>query len=252
MGPLHSLLHTGRQVWKPWYGTYIFSNGMGWKSGEKIFHSFLPWKSLLPWKGMLVCCSSSIGHGFHVQAPWGMGLLQSHIFFPSEIVDYVFLGSSSWTTVLSLTNAQGKSHPSVESRWAQRRWSSLPSEKFRPSGCHGNGMLPTKHCDTTDPLWEGRRAMGPKGEALTITAQLLYIRQPELMFRRDVDTKLKEDPLDVLDNWMISILSSILLMAIILIRLLSKEPLLRLAFRLWYIWKGPVSLSLPVFCNRRK
>ena len=74
--------------------------------------------------------------------------------------------------------------------------------------------------------------MGPKGEALTITAQLLYIRQPELMFRRDVDTKLKEDPLDVLDNWMTSILSSILLMAIILIRLLSKEPLLRLAFRL--------------------
>ena len=74
--------------------------------------------------------------------------------------------------------------------------------------------------------------MGPPGEALTTTAQLLYIRQPELMFRRDVDTKLKEDPLDVLDNWMISILSSILLRAIILIRLLSKEPLLRLAFRL--------------------
>ena len=77
--------------------------------------------------------------------------------------------------------------------------------------------------------------MGPKGEALTITAQLLYIRQPELMFRRDVDTKLKEDPLDVLDNWMISILSSILLMATVLIRLLSKYPLLRLAFGLGYI-----------------
>ena len=74
--------------------------------------------------------------------------------------------------------------------------------------------------------------MGPKGEALTITPQLLYIRQPELMFRRDVDTKLKEDPLDVLDNWMISILSSILLMATILIRLLSKYPLLRLDFGL--------------------
>ena len=74
--------------------------------------------------------------------------------------------------------------------------------------------------------------MGPKGEALTITAQLLYIRQPELMFRRDVDTKLKEDPLDVLDNWMISILSSNLLMATILIRLLSKYPRLRLEFGL--------------------
>ena len=74
--------------------------------------------------------------------------------------------------------------------------------------------------------------MGPKWGALTVTIHLLYMGQPELMFRRDVDTKLKEDPLDVLDNWMISILSSILLMAIILIRLLSKEPLLRLAFRL--------------------
>ena len=74
--------------------------------------------------------------------------------------------------------------------------------------------------------------MGPKWEALTVTPHLLCIVQPELMIWRYVDTKLKEDPLDVLDNWMISILSSILLMAIILIRLLSKEPLLRLAFRL--------------------
>ena len=74
--------------------------------------------------------------------------------------------------------------------------------------------------------------MGPKWEALTITSQLVYIGQPELMICRYVDTKLKEDPLDVLDNWMISILSSILLMATTLIRLLSKYPLLRLAFGL--------------------
>ena len=64
--------------------------------------------------------------------------------------------------------------------------------------------------------------MVPKWEALTVTTQLMYIRQPELMIWRYVDTKLKEDPLDVLDTWMISILSSILLMATILIRLLSK------------------------------
>ena len=64
--------------------------------------------------------------------------------------------------------------------------------------------------------------MGPKWKALTITSELLYIRQPELMFRRDVDTKLKEDPLDVLHIMMISMLSSILLMAPILIRLLRK------------------------------
>ena len=64
--------------------------------------------------------------------------------------------------------------------------------------------------------------MGPKWEDLTVTAQWLCIGQPELMIWRYVDTKLKEDPLDVLDNWMISILSSILLMATILIRLLSK------------------------------
>jgi hypothetical protein len=47
-----------------------------------------------------------------------------------------------------------------------------------------------------------------------------------------VDTKLKEDPLDVLDTWMLSILSSILLMATILYRLLSEYPLLRLDFGL--------------------
>ena len=64
--------------------------------------------------------------------------------------------------------------------------------------------------------------MGPKWEALTVTPQMLYIRQPELIIWRYVDTKLKEDPLDVLDTWMLSILSSILLMATILIRLLRK------------------------------
>ena len=74
--------------------------------------------------------------------------------------------------------------------------------------------------------------MCPKWEALTVTPQWLYLGQPELMIWRYVDTKLKEDPLDVLDNWMISILSSILLMATTLIRLLSKYPLLRLAFGL--------------------
>ena len=73
---------------------------------------------------------------------------------------------------------------------------------------------------------------GPKWEALTVTPHLLCIVQPELMIWRYVDTKLKEDPLDVVDNWMISILSSMLLMATILIRLLSKYPRLRLAFGL--------------------
>ena len=74
--------------------------------------------------------------------------------------------------------------------------------------------------------------MGPKWEALTITSQLVYIGLSELMIWRYVDTKLKEDPLDVLDTWMISILSSNLLRATILIRLLSKYPRLRLEFGL--------------------
>ena len=74
--------------------------------------------------------------------------------------------------------------------------------------------------------------MGPKWEALTVTPQLVYLGQPELMIWRYVDTKLKEDPLDVLDNWMISILSSNLLMATILIWLLSKYPRLRLEYGL--------------------
>ncbi len=63
--------------------------------------------------------------------------------------------------------------------------------------------------------------MGPKWEALTVTPQLRYIGQPELMIWRYVDTKLKEDPLHVLDTWVISILSRILPMDTMLIRLLS-------------------------------
>ena len=63
--------------------------------------------------------------------------------------------------------------------------------------------------------------MGPKWEALTVTPQLMYIGQPELMIWRYVDTKLKEDPLHVLDTWVISILSRILPMDTMLIRLLS-------------------------------
>ena len=64
--------------------------------------------------------------------------------------------------------------------------------------------------------------MGPKWEALTVTPQLVYLGQPELILWRYVDTKLKDDPLDVLDNWRIRILSSILRMTTILFRLLSK------------------------------
>ena len=70
--------------------------------------------------------------------------------------------------------------------------------------------------------------MGPKWEALTVTPNWLYIGQPDLMIWRCVDSKLKEDPLDVLDNWRICIYSRILLRATILIRLLSKYPRLRL------------------------
>ena len=64
--------------------------------------------------------------------------------------------------------------------------------------------------------------MGPKWEALTVTPQLVYTGQLELMIWRYVDTKLMDDPLNVLDTLMISILSSTLLMATIIIRLLSK------------------------------
>ena len=77
--------------------------------------------------------------------------------------------------------------------------------------------------------------MGPTLEAVKISPHFLHIGQAELMIWGYVDTKLKDDPLDVLDSLMISILSSILLMATVLIRLLSKYPLLRLAFGLGYI-----------------
>ena len=41
---------------------------------------------------------------------------------------------------------------------------------------------------------------GPKWEALNVTPNWLYLGQPDLMIWRYVDTKLKDDPLDVLDN----------------------------------------------------
>ena len=72
--------------------------------------------------------------------------------------------------------------------------------------------------------------MAPKWEALTVTPNWLYIGQPDLMIWRCVDSKLKQDPLDVLDNLRICIYSRILLRATILIRLRSKYTLLRLAF----------------------
>ena len=64
--------------------------------------------------------------------------------------------------------------------------------------------------------------MGTKPEALTVTHQLLYIGQPELLVCRYADTKLNDAPLDELETLMISSISRILLMATILIRLLRK------------------------------
>jgi len=95
--------------------------------------------------------------------------------------------------------------------------------------------------------------VGPKWEALTVTPQLLYIGQPELMIWRYADTKLKDDPLDVLDSWMISILSSNLLMATILIRLLSKYiATLQAWFWIMIHLRGTSELILPVFSTRGK
>ena len=94
--------------------------------------------------------------------------------------------------------------------------------------------------------------MGPKWEALNVTPQWLYIGQPEHMIWMYVDTKLKEDPLDVLDTWMISILSSILLMDTILIRLLSNINGSGLLLDYDISEKGPVGLALPVFSHTGK
>ena len=85
--------------------------------------------------------------------------------------------------------------------------------------------------------------MGPKWEALTVTPQLVYIGQPELMIWRYVDTKLKDEPLDVLDNWMISSISRIHLRATILMRLWSKEiSTAQACFWIMIYLKGPSEL----------
>ena len=76
-------------------------------------------------------------------------------------------------------------------------------------------------------------------EDLTLTRRGLYKGNPELLIWRDVDTKVKDAPLDGLDNFMNGNISIILLMATMFIRLLSKHPFFRIAVLLWYIVKGP-------------
>ena len=95
--------------------------------------------------------------------------------------------------------------------------------------------------------------MGPKWEALTVTAQLLYIGQPELMIWRQVDTKLKDEPLDVLDNWMISSISGILLRATIVMRLWSKEiSTAQACFWIMIYLKGTSELVTSSLLEQRK
>lgn len=77
--------------------------------------------------------------------------------------------------------------------------------------------------------------IGNMWDALTLTSRGLYNGKPKLMIWRYVDTKVKDNILDILDNLMNIIISISLIMASMVIRFPSKNPLTRLAVGLWYI-----------------
>lgn len=99
----------------------------------------------------------------------GNGTFSITYFLLNEICYCVFLGYSVFTTFMTLTHVWEKSHPYVESRWAQRMQISLPSERSRPNGCHGNSKTPIEHCDTRASLWEERWVKVPIFEAPKLT-----------------------------------------------------------------------------------
>ena len=96
-----------------------------------------------------------------------------------------------WTA----THVQGKSRNYVESIWSQSGQSCLPSESSRPTGCHGNAMMPINPHGQTATVWDDRGLLGSMWEALILIPQGLDYVHTELLFCRYVDTNLKYDPL---------------------------------------------------------
>ena len=141
----------------------------------------------------------------------------------------------------------GKCHHYVGKRWAQSWWSCLPSERSRPTGCHGNGLTCIKPCDTTASLWEERGLTGPLWQALTLTPRGLDDVQSVRLFLRYVDTEVNYEPSDGWYNLTNSIISIFSLMATTLIRLLRKTLIIQACCLIMLYLKGtsePTTSSL--------
>ena len=73
------------------------------------------------------------------------------------------------------------SHCYIEDIWVPSGRRCLPSEMSRPTGCHGNDIIPLDPCEKTASLGEERCVMGPMWEFLTLTTRELDEEYPELL-----------------------------------------------------------------------
>ena len=154
-------------------------------------------KGPFPFNELLMWCSSWLFPCFHCP-----GLLQFVFFLITYFLSKWDFILCSWDEVFAIlcclwiaTLVRARNHHYVDSRWAQNGQSYLPSEGSRPTGCHRNGLMSIKPCNTTACLWEWC-LMGPMSEALTHTPRVLNDGPLICFFWSYVDTDVKDDTSD--------------------------------------------------------
>ena len=126
---------------------------------------------------------------FILQSSWDVGHFQPHILIPIEILHSVFVGCRVWTTLTLKCHTCSQIIPSLCREQVGPEWAvCLPSECCRPTGCHGNALMPIKHCDTIAYFWGQRGFFDAIWDALTLTHRGLAYEYLELLFWRFVDT----------------------------------------------------------------
>ena len=154
-------------------------------------------KSPFPCIGLLRLCSSSLYPCFQYPGNFGIQSFFTHIFsFPTESNTVWSWGAGfeikvwPWTA----THVYRNSHNYVKSRQALNKWSCLPSESSRPTGCEGNSMMSMERCSPTATLWDEPCVLGGRWEFLNLTLCRLDGGHPEHFFWRYVDTNVNADP----------------------------------------------------------
>jgi len=116
-----------------------------------------------------------------------------HIFIPNVILQCVFVGCSVGTTTLTL---KWHTFSWITSSFCREQVGQsgllTSSECSRPTGFHGNALMPMEPCDTIAYLWEQRNLLESLQEALTLTHVELHDENPEFWFWRYVDTDVKK------------------------------------------------------------